>query len=108
MSLIYEEVDPVYAKKCSNITLCSNTAGFFKDLSEEVVSLAEEDDWIESFEKVEDARKVTAVMENKTVLYFCEIKEQMVSLMMWVERLSSPHLTFNIIPAYPYGGNVKV
>ncbi|CAH2035098.1 unnamed protein product, partial [Iphiclides podalirius] len=68
MSQIYEEVDPVYAKKCSSVTLCSNTVGFFKNLSEEIVALAEEDDWLKSFEKVEDAEKVSTVMKNKTIM----------------------------------------
>ncbi|CAG4984743.1 unnamed protein product [Parnassius apollo] len=68
MSRIYEDVDPAYAANCSNITLCSNTVGFFKNFSDEIISIAEEDNWLQSFEKVEDVHKVTAVMENKMIM----------------------------------------
>lgn len=67
MSRIYEEVDPVYAATCSDITLCSNSKGFFKGLADDLVSLAGEE-WLNKFELVEDGKKVTFFMENKEVL----------------------------------------
>ncbi|XP_028033589.1 SET and MYND domain-containing protein 4 [Bombyx mandarina] len=67
MSRIYEEVDPVYAATCSDITLCSNSKGFFKGLADDLVSLAGEE-WLNKFELVEDGKKVTFFMENKEVM----------------------------------------
>lgn len=70
MPRIFEEVDPTFAATCSDVTLCSNPKGFFKNLSEEVVALADTDGWLDSFEKVEDGKKVVTVMENKAVIIF--------------------------------------
>lgn len=67
MSRIYEEFDPAFASLCSDVTVYSNKKGFFKNLAEEIVSLAEDDGWMQSFELTEDERKVTAVTENNTV-----------------------------------------
>ncbi|KAG6446964.1 SET and MYND domain-containing protein 4 [Manduca sexta] len=67
MSRIYEEIDPSYAVACSDVTLCSNSKGFFKSLGEELVSLADAA-WLDSFEKIEDGKKVSAVLENKDVM----------------------------------------
>ncbi|XP_060809650.1 SET and MYND domain-containing protein 4 [Amyelois transitella] len=68
MSKVYEEVDPGFAVKCSDVTLCSNTKGFFKELVEELVSLADKDDWLQTFEKIPEAKKVAAVLEKKEVM----------------------------------------
>ncbi|CAH0703095.1 unnamed protein product [Spodoptera exigua] len=68
MPRIYEETDPSYAATCSNITLCSNSKGFFKGLGEELVSIAEADGWLDKFEAVQDAKKVAAVLANETVM----------------------------------------
>lgn len=67
MSRIYEDVDPAYAAVCSDVTLCSNSTGFFKSLAEELVSVAETDGWLQTFEATDDGKKVSAVMENKEV-----------------------------------------
>ncbi|XP_075991128.1 SET and MYND domain containing, class 4, member 2 [Anticarsia gemmatalis] len=68
MPRIFEEADAAYAATCSEVTLCSNAKGFFKTLGDELVALADTDGWLDSFEKVEDGKKVTAVMENKMVM----------------------------------------
>ncbi|KAL0902216.1 hypothetical protein ABMA27_000140 [Loxostege sticticalis] len=68
MSRVYEDFDPGFAATCSDVTLCSKTKGFFKDLAEDIISIAENDNWLESFEKIEDGKKVTAVMENKEIM----------------------------------------
>ncbi|XP_063838050.1 SET and MYND domain-containing protein 4 [Ostrinia nubilalis] len=68
MSRVYEDVDPGFAATCSDITLYSKTKGFFKNFAEDIVSIAENDNWLDSFEKVEDGKKVAAVMENKEIM----------------------------------------
>ncbi|XP_041987605.1 SET and MYND domain-containing protein 4 [Aricia agestis] len=68
MSRIYEIVDPAYAATCSDVTLCSNNKGFFKKLADELVSMAEENEWLDKFENTEDCDKVRAVFENKTLM----------------------------------------
>lgn len=70
MSRVYEQFDPGFAATCSDVTLCSNTKGFFKTLTENMVSLAESDNWLQNFEKIEEGKKVAAVMENKEVSRF--------------------------------------
>jgi hypothetical protein len=67
MSRVYEEFDPGYAATCSDVTLCSNTKGFFKNFAEDLVAIAESNNWLQEFEKVEDGKKVAAVKENKEV-----------------------------------------
>ncbi|CAH2216182.1 jg25402 [Pararge aegeria aegeria] len=67
MSRVYEEFDPAFASVCSDVTVYSNNKGFFKSLAEEIVSLAEVDGWLQTFEDIEDEKKVTMVMENNTV-----------------------------------------
>lgn len=67
MSRIYEESDREYAASCSNITLCSNSKGFFYNWGEELVTLAEADGWLRNFESVDDGKKVQAVLDNETV-----------------------------------------
>ncbi|XP_028164357.1 SET and MYND domain-containing protein 4 [Ostrinia furnacalis] len=68
MSRVYEDVDPGFAATCSDITLYSKTKGFFKNFADDIVSIAENDNWLDSFEKVEDGKKVAAVMENKEIM----------------------------------------
>ncbi|KAJ8738071.1 hypothetical protein PYW08_000666 [Mythimna loreyi] len=68
MPRIYEETDPGYAAACSNVTLCSNSKGFFKGLGEELVSIADTDGWLDKLEAVEYGKKVATVLENKTVM----------------------------------------
>lgn len=68
MPRIYEETDPGYAAACSNVTLCSNSKGFFKGLGEELVAIAEGDGWLDRFEAVDDGQKVAAVLDNKTIM----------------------------------------
>ncbi|XP_026741665.1 SET and MYND domain-containing protein 4 [Trichoplusia ni] len=68
MSRIYEESDREYAASCSNITLCSNSKGFFYNWGEELVTLAEADGWLRNFESVDDGKKVQAVLDNETVM----------------------------------------
>lgn len=68
MPRIYEETDPNYAASCSNITLCSNSKGFFKGLGEELVSMAEAGGWLDTLEAVHDSKKVAAVLANETVM----------------------------------------
>lgn len=68
MSRIYEDIDPSYAATCSDVTLCSNSKGFFKNLAEELLEIADTDAWLDSFEKVNDGKKVAAVLENKLVI----------------------------------------
>lgn len=70
MPRIYEETDPNYAASCSNITLCSNSKGFFKGLGEELVSMAEAGGWLDTLEAVHDSKKVAAVLANETVRHF--------------------------------------
>lgn len=67
MSRVYEELDPTYAAACSDVTLYSNSKGFFCAIAEEAVAMASADQWLHKFEKVEDANKVGAVMANKEV-----------------------------------------
>ncbi|CAG4941880.1 unnamed protein product [Colias eurytheme] len=74
MSRIYEDVDSTYAEACSDVTLCSNKKGFFKNFAEEIVSIAESNEWLETFEKVADGEKVAAVMENEAIMStICEV-----------------------------------
>lgn len=68
MPRIFEEMDRVYAATCSDVTLCSNPKGFFKNLSEEIVSIANTDGWLDTFEKIEQGRKVQAVLENEKIM----------------------------------------
>ncbi|XP_069365158.1 SET and MYND domain-containing protein 4 isoform X1 [Maniola hyperantus] len=68
MSRVYEEFDAAFASICSDVTVYSNNKGFFKNLAEEIVLLAEVDGWLESFENIEDDKKVAAVMENHAVI----------------------------------------
>ncbi|CAG9789007.1 unnamed protein product [Diatraea saccharalis] len=68
MARIYEELDVDYATKCSDVTLCSNTKGFFKTLAEDMVSIAENNNWLQDFEKTEDAKKIEAVKHNKEIM----------------------------------------
>ncbi|XP_038216468.1 SET and MYND domain-containing protein 4-like [Zerene cesonia] len=67
MSRIYDGVDSTYAEACSDVTLCCNKKGFFKNFAEEIVSIAESNDWLETFERVADGNKVAAVMENEAI-----------------------------------------
>lgn len=67
MSRVYEELDPAYAAACSDITLYSNSKGFFRAIAEEAVAMASADQWLHKFDEVDDAKKVTAVKENKEV-----------------------------------------
>lgn len=67
MSHVYEELDPAYAAACSDVTLCSNSKGFFCAIAEEAVAIASTNQWLHKFEKVDDAKKVPAVMANKEV-----------------------------------------
>ncbi|XP_050684054.1 SET and MYND domain-containing protein 4 [Leptidea sinapis] len=67
MSQIYDEADSAYATACSDVTICSNNKGFFKQLSDEIMSIADTDGWINTFEKLDDTRKVSAVMENSMI-----------------------------------------
>ncbi|RVE43980.1 hypothetical protein evm_011364, partial [Chilo suppressalis] len=64
---VYEDFDVEYATKCSDVTLCSNTKGFFKTLAEDMVSLAENNDWLQEFQKIEDSKKIEAVKNNKEI-----------------------------------------
>nr|XP_026500608.1 SET and MYND domain-containing protein 4 [Vanessa tameamea] len=68
MTCIYEDFDSAFASVCSDVTLYSNNKGFFKGLVEEIVSLAEVDGWLSKFEEIVDKEKVTAVLENQTVM----------------------------------------
>ncbi|XP_023941047.2 SET and MYND domain-containing protein 4 [Bicyclus anynana] len=68
MPRVYEDFDPKYASICSDVTVYSNNKGFFKSLAEEIVSLAEVDGWMQTFEDVEDDKKVTTVLENNTIM----------------------------------------
>lgn len=65
MSRFYQE-DARYAAACSDVTLCSNSKGFFKGLSEELVSKAD-GDWLLQLERADEGQKVKVVMENKEV-----------------------------------------
>lgn len=67
MARVYEELDPAYATACSDVTLCSNSKGFFCAIAEEAVAIASADQWLDNFEKVDDPKKVAAVMANKEV-----------------------------------------
>lgn len=60
-------VDFSYATMCSDVTLCANNKGFFKNFAEEMVSLAEIDGWLDDFELIEDKEKVLAVRNNQKV-----------------------------------------
>lgn len=64
---MYEELDPAYAAACSDVTLCSNSKGFFCAIADEAVAIASADQWLHEFEKVDDTEKVAAVMANKEV-----------------------------------------
>ncbi|XP_014364756.2 SET and MYND domain-containing protein DDB_G0284059 [Papilio machaon] len=68
MSYVYEDIDPVFAEKCGDMMLYSTQVGFLKNLAEEVIALANEDNWLESFETVNNEKKVEAVMENKKLM----------------------------------------
>ncbi|XP_072930966.1 SET and MYND domain-containing protein 4 [Epargyreus clarus] len=68
MSRIYEEIDPAYAAACSDVTLCYSNKGFFRGFSEDIVSLAEADNWLKTFEDLEDGQKVTAVLGKHEIM----------------------------------------
>ncbi|XP_032526792.2 SET and MYND domain-containing protein 4 isoform X2 [Danaus plexippus] len=61
-------VDFSYATMCSDVTLCANNKGFFKNFAEEMVSLAEIDGWLDDFELIEDKEKVLAVRNNQKIM----------------------------------------
>lgn len=67
MSRVYEELDPAYATACSDVTLYSNSKGFFSAIADEAVAMASVDQWLHKFEKVDDAKKVATVIANKEV-----------------------------------------
>lgn len=67
MSRVYEELDPVYAAACSDVTLFSNSKGFFGAIAEEAVAMASANQWLHKFENVDDVKKVAAVMANVEV-----------------------------------------
>lgn len=67
MSNVYEDIDPTFAEKCGDMMLYSTQVGFLKNLAEELVALANEDNWLELFETIENEKKVEAVMTNKKV-----------------------------------------
>ncbi|CAF4743725.1 unnamed protein product [Pieris macdunnoughi] len=68
MSRIYDEVDSGYAEACSDVTVCSNKKGFFKDLANEVVSIAESTGFLNTFDEIDERSKVKAVMGNETAI----------------------------------------
>ncbi|XP_068618565.1 SET and MYND domain-containing protein 4 [Battus philenor] len=68
MSVGYEALDPAYAERCNNATLYSDRVGFIKNLVEDVIVLANGDNWLESFEGVAEDNKVKAVLENETMM----------------------------------------
>ncbi|CAK1555037.1 unnamed protein product [Leptosia nina] len=68
MSKIYDDVDPDYAATCSDVTLYSNKKGFFKNLADEVVSIAESSGFTDIFERVDERAKLAAVMENEAIM----------------------------------------
>ncbi|KAG7313155.1 hypothetical protein JYU34_000246 [Plutella xylostella] len=63
MSRVYEELDPAYAAKCSDVTLYSDPKGFFKTLTDELVTLASSGGWLanEFARAAGDAGKLSAV-----------------------------------------------
>ncbi|KAM3956896.1 SET and MYND domain containing, class 4, member 2 [Aphomia sociella] len=67
MARVYEDMDPAYAATCSDVTLCSNTKGFFRGWSEELMSNVD-DDWLTRLENIEDGKKVQAVKDNKEIM----------------------------------------
>ncbi|XP_059055268.1 SET and MYND domain-containing protein 4 [Achroia grisella] len=67
MSRVYEDIDPAYAATCSDVTLCSNTKGFFKSLSDELVAIADKG-WIKRLENMEEERKLQAIKDNKEIM----------------------------------------
>ncbi|KAL4717714.1 hypothetical protein ACJJTC_000863 [Scirpophaga incertulas] len=68
MARVYEDIDPGYADTCSDVTLCSSSKGFFKAFTEELVTIAENKNWLKEFEKIEDVNKVSAVQENEELM----------------------------------------
>ncbi|XP_013162421.1 PREDICTED: SET and MYND domain-containing protein 4-like [Papilio xuthus] len=68
MSYVYEDKDPAFAEKCGDMMLYSTQVGFLKNLAEELIALANEDNWLESFETINNEKKVEAVMENKKLM----------------------------------------
>lgn len=67
MARIYEDFDSSFAAVCSDVTLYSNNKGFFKNLVEDLVSLAERDGWLQTLECVKDYEKISTVLKNETV-----------------------------------------
>lgn len=67
MARSYEEIDPAYTATCSDVTLCSNSKGFFQELGEEIVNVADKNGWIKKFENIEEGLKVATFMNNKEV-----------------------------------------
>lgn len=67
MSRVYEDFDPSFATICSDVTLYSNNKGFFKNMAEDLVSLADKNGWLQTLENVKDNEKIRTVLENETV-----------------------------------------
>lgn len=67
MARVYEDVDPSFATICSDVTLYSNNKGFFKNVAEDLVSIADRDGWLETLETVKDNEKISTVLKNQTV-----------------------------------------
>lgn len=67
MSRVHLEVDAGYAAACSDVTLCSNSKGFFKGLAEDVLAVAG-DAWLRELERADEGQKVKEVMDNKEVI----------------------------------------
>ncbi|KAJ0183945.1 hypothetical protein K1T71_000368 [Dendrolimus kikuchii] len=67
MPHISEEIDPTYAAACSDVTLCSSSKGFFKSLADEMVAISDVG-WLQTFENVDEGKKVNAVLENKEIM----------------------------------------
>ncbi|CAH0716358.1 unnamed protein product, partial [Brenthis ino] len=68
MARIYEDFDSSFAAVCSDVTLYSNNKGFFKNLVEDLVSLAERDGWLQTLESVKDNEKISTVLKNETIM----------------------------------------
>lgn len=69
MSRVYEELDPAYAAKCSDVTLYSDPKGFFKTLTDELVTLASSGGWLanEFARAAGDSGKLSAVYAHAEV-----------------------------------------
>ncbi|XP_026758379.1 SET and MYND domain-containing protein 4 [Galleria mellonella] len=67
MARVYDNIDPAYAATCSDVTLCSNNKGFFRNLSENLVAIADTE-WLERLERMDEEKRVQAVKDNKEIM----------------------------------------